>query len=82
MTATRHVLHSQMCWGVNLELVSQLVNQLVSSELSPEERTFREILTALCSSLRGRCSQVGVGVFSQVTGQEEVNSSCTRGVLD
>jgi len=35
-----------------------------------------------CNSLKGGCSEVGVGLFSQVivTGQEIMHSGCTRGV--
>ena len=38
-------------------------------------------MTALCSSLKGSCSEVWVGLFSQLTaiGREGMASSCTRG---
>lgn len=45
--------------------------------LSLAKRRLWEILS-LYNCLEGGCSQVGVGLFSQVTGQEDLASSCAR----
>lgn len=43
-----------------------------------EKRELREDLFTLYSYLQGDCTQTGVGLFSQLTGEVEMASSCAR----
>lgn len=48
---------------------------------SLEKRSPGKDILSFYNYMKGVCNQVRFSVFSQVTGQEEIASSCTRGGL-